>query len=93
VNLCQSVSVPNIATADGLPVMVYIHAGGHVYHSYLAVCLLIDHFLQRYQTGNISGYPQANLIADSQNRVITVFMQYRLGAFGNVSLLLRFHVY
>ena len=70
-NLCQSVSGPDITATDGLPVVVYIHAGGHAYHSYLAVHLVIDHFLQRYQTGNISGYPQANLIADSQNRVIT----------------------
>ena len=28
-------------------------------------------------------FPQENLVTDSQNRMITVFIQYRLGAFGN----------
>ncbi|KIM79125.1 hypothetical protein PILCRDRAFT_568262 [Piloderma croceum F 1598] len=35
-----------------------------------------------YQEGNIATLPHADLVTDSQNHVIVVYIQYRLGAFG-----------
>ncbi|KIM92464.1 hypothetical protein PILCRDRAFT_57666 [Piloderma croceum F 1598] len=35
-----------------------------------------------YDLGGAAMYPQASLVADSQNRAIAVTIQYRLGAFG-----------
>ena len=31
-------------------------------------------------------FPQENLVTDSQNRIVAVFIQYRLGAFGSYRL-------
>lgn len=84
-NLSESLSVPDIGTSHGLPVVVYIYAGGYGDHLYyLAVRLLLDYFLQRYEQGNASLYPPAELVTDSQNRAIALSIQYRLGAFGKV---------
>ncbi|KIM79128.1 hypothetical protein PILCRDRAFT_74653 [Piloderma croceum F 1598] len=63
------VSVPDIGMVDGLPVVVWIHGGGYGYHSH-------------HLGGNISVFPQEDLVVDSQNHVIVVSIQYRLGAFG-----------
>ena len=78
-----SVFVPDIKTADELPVVVFIHGGGYEYRSH-SHCAFIDNFRFRYKGGNISLYPQADLVTESQNHAIAVFMQYRLGAFGKV---------
>ncbi|KIM91618.1 hypothetical protein PILCRDRAFT_810905 [Piloderma croceum F 1598] len=72
--LFLDVFVPDIETADGLHVVVFIHGGG-------------------YQQGNIGSYPQADLVTDSQNHAIAVFMQYRLGAFGKVRQLSQASTY
>ncbi|KZP26485.1 alpha/beta-hydrolase [Athelia psychrophila] len=61
--LFLDVVVPNIATARGLPVVVWIHGGGFV-------------------AGNISQYQNSDLTADSDNRAITVLIQYRLSVLG-----------
>ncbi|KIM83053.1 hypothetical protein PILCRDRAFT_70060, partial [Piloderma croceum F 1598] len=37
-----------------------------------------------YHGGRASLYHQADLVTDSQNQAIAVFIQYRLGVFGNV---------
>ncbi|KZP26477.1 alpha/beta-hydrolase [Athelia psychrophila] len=60
--LFLDVSVPNMATAKDLPVLVWIHGGGYVAGS--------------------AGVSPYDLTVDSNNRAITVFIQYRLGAFG-----------
>jgi hypothetical protein len=41
-----------------------------------------EDYLWRYEFGNISMFPQQNLVTESNNQVIAVFVQYRLGAFG-----------
>ncbi|KIM92462.1 hypothetical protein PILCRDRAFT_57046 [Piloderma croceum F 1598] len=46
-----------------------------------------------YDLGGAAMYPQASLVADSQNRAIAVTIQYRLGAFGNVCPPFQFSVY
>jgi hypothetical protein len=66
-----------------LPVVVFIHAGGYGISFHILLCALIDHFFKD-MTRSASLYPQADLVTDSQNRAIAVFIQYRLGAFGNV---------
>jgi hypothetical protein len=55
--------------------------------------LFVDSSFRRYDSGDVTLYPQEDLVTDSQNRAISVFIQYRLGAFGKFCPLFQFFVH
>ena len=56
----------------------------HTLHERLP--LFHENYWLRYQKGNMTLFPQENLVTDSQNQIIAVFIQYHLGAFGSYRL-------
>ncbi|EIW83611.1 alpha beta-hydrolase [Coniophora puteana RWD-64-598 SS2] len=69
-NVFTPVNLSTTATS-GLPVVVFIHGGGYTVCSYVAGSVYTQH--------------GENLVADADNDVVMVGIQYRLGIFGFLS--------
>ena len=69
-----------------LPVVFWIHGGGYVCSDRHAK---ISNLSTRYVGGAASSYDGSVLVQESNNAVVAVIIQYRLGVFGKLRVLHR----